>query len=71
MTSESELREQIASVCRRIYRKNLVAATDGNVTARLGDETVLTTPSGVSKGDVAPDMLHFPAFGAGRAGQTA
>ncbi len=57
MTSEIELREQISAVCRRIYQKNLVAATDGNVTARIDDETILTTPSGVSKGDVTPGML--------------
>ena len=55
--SEEKLREEIAAVCRRIYEKNFVAASDGNVTTRLDDERILATPSGVSKGDVTPESL--------------
>jgi L-fuculose-phosphate aldolase len=50
--NERELRKQIAKVCGALARKNLVAATDGNVTARLSADRVLVTPSGVSKGDI-------------------
>ena len=57
MPSEAELRDEIAAVCRRIYEKNFVASNDGNVTARLDDERILATPSGVSKGDVTPESL--------------
>jgi L-fuculose-phosphate aldolase len=49
---EKELRRQIAKVCRALYEKNLVAATDGNISARLDAHRVLVTPSGISKGDV-------------------
>ena len=38
--------------CAALFKKNLVSATDGNVSARLGPDRVLITPSGVSKGDV-------------------
>jgi L-fuculose-phosphate aldolase len=55
--SELSLRREIAAVCRRIYDKGFVAATDGNVTARLDSKRILATPSGVSKGDVTPDSL--------------
>jgi len=49
---ESKLRSLIAKVCRALYEKNLVAATDGNVSARLGPNRVLITRSSVSKGEV-------------------
>jgi L-fuculose-phosphate aldolase len=52
MASEREIRREIAAVCRRIYEKGLVAATDGNVSVRLDDRRILVTPSGLSKGDV-------------------
>jgi L-fuculose-phosphate aldolase len=55
--SERRLRNEIAAVCRRIYEKGFVAATDGNVTARLDAKRILATPSGVSKHDVTPQNL--------------
>lgn len=52
------LREEIAAVCRRLYERGLIAGPDGNVSARLGDDLVLVTPSGMSKVDVeAADMV--------------
>jgi L-fuculose-phosphate aldolase len=50
--SERALRQTIVKVCTALFQKNLVAATDGNVSARVGPDRVLITPSGVSKGDV-------------------
>lgn len=50
--TERELRSQIVKVCGRLYEKNLIAATDGNVSARLGPNRILVTPSFVSKGDI-------------------
>ena len=50
--NERELRIAIAKVCAALFQKNLVAATDGNVSARLSPDRVLVTPSGRSKGDV-------------------
>jgi L-fuculose-phosphate aldolase len=50
--TERELRRQIVKVCTALSRRNLVAATDGNVTARLSSDRVLVTPSGISKGEV-------------------
>ncbi|MCX5889265.1 MAG: class II aldolase/adducin family protein [Deltaproteobacteria bacterium] len=49
MTLEAPLKQEIVRVCRMLHRKNYLAATDGNVSVRLGDR-VLVTPSGVHKG---------------------
>ena len=40
--------EQLLKVCQRLYNRNMLAAADGNVSLRIGDE-ILITPSGVSK----------------------
>src|SRR4051812_29265101 len=50
--NERELRRLMVKACTALAQKNLVSATDGNVSARLGPDRILVTPSGVSKGDV-------------------
>lgn len=40
--------KQILKVCKRLYKKNMLAAADGNISLRVNDG-VLITPSGVSK----------------------
>ncbi len=52
---ESALREEMVQVCQLMYDKGLIAATDGNVSARWGDDHLLVTPSGVGKGLIGPD----------------
>src|SRR5689334_22681532 len=54
---EAQLRAQLVEIGRRIYANGYVAATDGNLSARLDDGTVLTTPTMVCKGRMTPDML--------------
>ncbi|MBI4795957.1 MAG: class II aldolase/adducin family protein [Deltaproteobacteria bacterium] len=49
MDSKQQLKEDIVRICRMLHRKNYLAATDGNVSVRLGDR-VFVTPSGVHKG---------------------
>jgi len=49
-SSEQQLRRDIVDVCRRIYEHGWFAATDGNVSIRLGDGRILATPTGVHKG---------------------
>jgi len=56
-TDEIALREVLCEAGRRLYARNLVAATDGNLSARLGPDRFLCTPSGVSKGYMTPDSL--------------
>jgi L-fuculose-phosphate aldolase len=40
-----------------MYDKGFVAATDGNISVRLGRNRLLTTPSGLCKGEVKPEQL--------------
>jgi len=47
----------IVQVCRRLYERGLVAGPDGNVSVRLDEESILVTPSGLSKVDVTLDDL--------------
>ena len=64
MTSESDLREAICEAGRRMYARNLVAATDGNLSARIGEDRFLCTRSGVALGDMQPaDLVIADANG--------
>lgn len=56
-SNERLLRETICEIGRRLYARNMVAATDGNISVRLGDGRFLCTPSGVSKGYMDADTL--------------
>lgn len=56
MITERELREQMVAAGRRLWERDLVGATEGNLSCRLG-EHVLCTPSGLSKGHLAPEDL--------------
>jgi L-fuculose-phosphate aldolase len=47
----------VVRVCRRLYDRGLIAGPDGNVSVRLDDGSILVTPSGLSKVDVAEDDL--------------
>ena len=56
--TESQHRRQIAEVGRWLHQKGFVAATDGNISARLQDGRVLVTPANTSKGMLRPqDMV--------------
>lgn len=49
--------EDICDVGRRMYARAFVASNDGNISVRIGENAVLITPSGVSKGDLTPERL--------------
>lgn len=51
------LRNEIVEAGRRLYLAGLVASNDGNISAVDTDGTIITTPSGVSKGYMTEDML--------------
>jgi len=55
--TEQAWRKEIVRVCRLLHEKGYVAATDGNVSVRLGKNRILSTPSGFSKGFLAPEQL--------------
>ncbi|MHA1755571.1 MAG: class II aldolase/adducin family protein [Promethearchaeota archaeon] len=50
MVLEKMLRKKIVEFGRHIYNHGFVAATDGNLSVRISQNHILTTPSGISKG---------------------
>jgi L-fuculose-phosphate aldolase len=54
---EEQIRADIVEAGRRMYTRGYVASNDGNISARLDDERLITTPKSVSKGFMTPDML--------------
>lgn len=52
-----ETKEQICDVCHKMWQLGWVAANDGNVSARLSDDTILCTPTGMSKSFITPEKL--------------
>jgi L-fuculose-phosphate aldolase len=54
---EEQLRAEIVEAGRRMYSRGYVASNDGNISARLDDTRILTTPKSVSKGFMTPDMM--------------
>jgi L-fuculose-phosphate aldolase len=55
--AEDAFRADIVEVGRRMYARGYVASNDGNISIRLDDESILTTPKSVSKGFMTPDMM--------------
>jgi L-fuculose-phosphate aldolase len=55
--AEDALRGDIVEVGRRMHERGYVASNDGNISIRLDDDTILTTPKSVSKGFMTPDMM--------------
>src|SRR6187399_2731154 len=54
---EEQLRAEIVEAGRRMYARGYVASNDGNISARLDESRILTTPKSVSKGFMTPDMM--------------
>ncbi|MDR3210958.1 MAG: class II aldolase/adducin family protein [Planctomycetota bacterium] len=52
-----EAKRHICAVGQKMYAKGFVAANDGNITLRVGEDRVVATPTGVSKGAMTPEML--------------
>ena len=54
---EWKARETICEIGRRMYQRGFVAANDGNISIRIGDNQLVCTPSGVSKGFMREEDL--------------
>lgn len=55
--SDREAKEQILEVGRRMYARGYVVSNDGNITCRVSENALWTTPTGVSKGFMDEGML--------------
>ncbi len=57
--TQSEILESLCDACRRLHDRNLLAAGDGNLSARLPDGRIAMTPSGVAKAWLRPEHFAF------------
>src|ERR687897_2109026 len=57
MNAEQQARADIVEVGRRLWERGYVASNDGNVSVRLDERRLITTPKNVSKGFMTPDMM--------------
>ena len=55
--TDDEAKKLIVDIGRRMYQKNFVAANDGNISCKVDDDIIWTTPTGVSKGFMSEDMM--------------
>ena len=55
--SEADARRDIVEAGRRMYMRGYASGNDGNLSARLSENVVIATPSGISKGFMTEDML--------------
>ncbi len=52
-----EEREEVAAFMRRLYTQGLTTCSGGNVSCRVGEETVAITPSGTDKGRICAEQV--------------
>ena len=57
MCDITAIKDEICEIGRRIYDRGFAAGNDGNISFRLTDDTVLCTPTMISKGRMTPDDL--------------
>lgn len=57
MMNEFELKKMIVEIGKRIWTRGYVASNDGNMTVKLNENELLTTPTGVSKGFMTTEMI--------------
>ena len=57
MKSPFEIKKEICEVGHKLWTKGFVAANDGNISVKISENEYYCTPTGVSKGDLTPDMI--------------
>src|SRR3982750_4070487 len=55
--SEWKIKEQMCDIGRRIWMKGFCAGNEGNHSYRIGENRILCTPTGISKGNLKPDDI--------------
>ncbi len=57
MLSYQDTRQLMVDICHRMWQQGWVAANDGNVSVKLGDDLYMCTPTGVSKSFITAEKL--------------
>lgn len=53
----ARLKDEIVSVCHRMYERHLIVASDGNVSVRIAEDEFMITRSGICKGEMTTDDI--------------
>ena len=56
-SEENELKKHICERGKRLWMRGFVAAANSNISVRINETEVLTSPNSVSKGFMTPDMI--------------
>jgi len=59
MKAEEQARADIVEVGRRLWTRGFVASNDGNISVRLDDNRLITTPRQNVRDGLANDLLSF------------
>lgn len=57
MKNESEIKQEMCEIGKRVYDRGMVASNDGNFSVKLNENEFLCTPTGVSKGFMTPEFI--------------
>ncbi|MDI3500345.1 MAG: 3-dehydro-4-phosphotetronate decarboxylase [Epulopiscium sp.] len=55
--NENQAREEIVKWAKEIYERGLVNGSGGNISIRISEDIILTTPSGWSLGHLSPESI--------------
>lgn len=55
--SKKQAKKAILDIGKRMYKAGFVAANDGNISVKVGDNEIVATPTGVSKGFMTKESL--------------
>lgn len=57
MNTPFTMKKEIWEIGKLLYKRGMLAGTDGNISVKLNDGRIMITPSGVPKGRMSPDQL--------------
>jgi L-fuculose-phosphate aldolase len=57
MHGEKEARAAIVDAGRRLYERRILASLEGNISVRVADDRLVTTPTGANKGSMTAESL--------------
>jgi len=57
MMNPHQVKQDILDAGRRLYDKGFVVSNDGNISARISEDRIVATPTGLCKGTLTPDDL--------------
>lgn len=57
MINQTEAKEEVIRIGRLLHQKGFIVASDGNISIKVEDDRIITTPRGLSKGFLTKDQL--------------